>query len=193
SAAQSTTPTIAAALGYVGGPLMGGTAWIGAVGLAPLAGGLSGLWLLREGAARRAVVAFGAACFAFAFAAHTLVAPAASPYADGPRIAAAVTALETAAGRTLRVATHRYTTPTVVWELDRHVPGVEASEAAAMLAEGNTLVAMTREAYDALQPSLPASVGVLADEGRFLQRHERILLVGDRTLSASLPRSPIAR
>ncbi|MEN0111165.1 MAG: glycosyltransferase family 39 protein [Planctomycetota bacterium] len=184
---------LCAALGYVGGPLMGGTAWIGAVGLAPLVGGLAGLWLLREGAARRAVVAFGAACFAFAFAAHTLVGPAASPYADGPRIAAAVAALETATGRPLRVATHRYTTPTVVWELDRHVPGLEADAAAAMLAKPDAVVAMTREAYDELRASLAPSVGVLAEEGRFLRRHKRIVLVGDRTLSATLPGSPTAR
>lgn len=171
-------------LGVVGGVLMGGSPLIGLVGLAPLAAGVIGLVLLSQGKGRPAVHAFTSGALAFTFLALTVVAPIASQYADGPEIAERVAELETSLGKTLRVATHRYTTPSLVWELDRTVPGLDAEQALALLADPKGLVIMSADAYDELRPELPPTVTTLTDQGRFLRRHKRVVVVGQRTMLA---------
>ena len=183
---------VAVALAIVGGVLMGGTPWIGLAGLAPLVGGLLGLLFLRHGNAERAVAAFTVAGLAFTFGAQTIVGAVASPYADAPRLADAVLRLEQAGGP-LRVATHRYTMPSVVWELDRHVPSLDEEAAVVHFSHADAVAFMDRGAYERIKPRLGPSVEVLADEGRFLRLDRRVVLVGHRELLARAPSETIAR
>ena len=169
---------IAIGLAIVAQTLMGGSPWLGLVGLAPIAGGALGLWFLREGQAHRAVAAFVTCSLLFTLSAMSFVAPAASPFADGPRLADLVDEIETASGQRIQFATYHYTTPSLVWELGRHVPGLNSEEALDVLAETTAVVAMPFEDYENLKAELPVGVTKLAEEGRFMRRHKRVVLVG---------------
>jgi 4-amino-4-deoxy-L-arabinose transferase-like glycosyltransferase len=175
---------ITVALGVVSVVRMGGSPLMGLVGLAPLVGGAAGLAFVRAARPRQAVMAFVAASVVFTAVGVSIVGPAASPFNDGPRVADAVRSLEAARGGTLRVATVNYTTPSLVWELDRHVPAIDGGQALRLLMEGDAVVAMSQEKYNELRAALPEGVGMIADEGRFMRRHKRVVLVGDLTLSA---------
>lgn len=181
------------ALGAVGSLLLGSGPAIGLVGLAPLAGGVIGLILLYRGKPKPAVRAFTAGALAFTFLGLTVVAPVASRFADGPEVAERIARLERATGKRFRVATHRYTTPSLVWELDRHIPGLDADEAKALLADPSAVVVMTSEAFSELRPELPMHVMPLADEGRFMRRHKRVVVVGHRQLLAHFMPPTIVR
>jgi len=171
-------------LGVATGLLMGGSPLIGLVGLAPLAGGAVALAMLSAGRARGAVTAYAGGCFAFTLLTMTIVPAAVSPYRDGPQIAERIAGIESALGQPLRVATFRYTNPSLPWELDRTVPGLDAEGAKRELADPQALVVMTKEAYDVVEPGLPPGVTTLVDQGRFMERHERIVVVGHSRLLA---------
>lgn len=183
---------ITVALGIVSWAMMGGSPLVGLVGLAPVAGGVVGLAMLHTARPRGAVAAFVAASLAFTAVGVGVVGPAASPFSDGPLIADAVESLETARGSRLRVATLNYTTPSLVWELDRRVPAIDGDEAARLLAEEDAVVAMSRETFEQLSETLPEGVGPVAEEGRFMRRHKRVVLVGPQGLVAQNP-APTAR
>lgn len=181
------------ALSLVGGLLLGSGSAIGLVGLAPLAGGLIGLYLLSAGKPKPAVRAFTGGALAFTFLGLTVVAPVASDYADGPAIAERIARLESATGKEFRVATHRYTTPSLVWELDRHVPGLDAKETKDLLIDPSALVVMTSEAFESIQDDLPPGAVELVDQGRFMRRHKRVVVVGHRRLLSYLQRPTMLR
>lgn len=170
-------------LAFVGARLVDGAPWIGLAGLIPVVGGSLALVLLRRSLPHEATASFVAASLLFTLVGHTLVAPTASPSADGPRLADTVHRLERA-GEPLRVATHRYTTPSLVWELDRHVPTLDASDAIDHLSTPAGVVAMAREAYDEIAAELPAGVIVLREENRFLRPDRQVVLVGRRDVLA---------
>ena len=176
---------IAVALGVVGGVLMGGTPLIALAGVLPIVGGAVGLWLLHARRPAAAAGAFVVGSLAFTHVGTAIVAPVASPYADGPRIAAMVERLE-AAGRPITFATHRYTVPSLVWTLQRPVPGLDAEETVDRLADPDTVVVMPLDAYETMKADLPAGVVKLADEGRFLRTEKRVVLVGRLKLVARL-------
>lgn len=175
------------ALGIVGGVLMGSSPLIGLIGLAPLAGGAIGLWYLSADRPKQAVQAFAGGALAFTFLGLTIVAPLASQFADGPEVAERIARLESNLGTKLRVATHRYTTPSLVWELDRHVPGLDVDETTELLADPSAIVVMTAEAYDSIKADLPPGAVELADQGRFLRRHKRVVVIGHRQMLAHMP------
>ena len=172
-------------LGYASGYQMGGSIWLGLVGLTPIVGGAIALWLLNQGQAFKAVGTFAGTAALFTLTSMSIVAPAASPFADGPRLADRITELEAAAGDRVEFATFRYTTPSLVWELGRHVPGLQPDNVLESLADPNRVVAMPFEEYESLKSELPLGVTQLADEGRFMRRHKRVVLVGHREALAS--------
>ena len=174
-------------LGVATGLLMGGSPLLGLVGLAPVVGGAIALVMLSVGKARSAVCAYAGGCLAFTFAGMTIIPGAVSPYRDGPQIAERIAAMEAMRGEPLTVATHRYTNPSLVWELDRVVPSLDAKHAAAQLADPDTVVAMSKEAYDDLEADLPPGVTTLVSQPRFMERDERIVLVGTQRLLAYVP------
>ena len=171
------------ALAIVGGPLMGGTPLIGLAGLLPITGGALGLWMLSNGQPHRAMTAFVACSLVFTLTAVSVVAPIASPYADGPRLAEQVKQLETP-NDPVRFVTFHYTTPSLVWTMGRGVPSLGEEATLELLAQPNTAAAMPVEEYERLKPLLPAGVTKLTEEGRFLRTHKRIALIGHRDLVA---------
>ncbi|TWT90875.1 Undecaprenyl phosphate-alpha-4-amino-4-deoxy-L-arabinose arabinosyl transferase [Pseudobythopirellula maris] len=185
---------IGVALGVVAIALLEGDSalgWrLGAVALIPAAGGAYALAAIASSRPTRAVVGFAAAGVVFTTAAMAWVAPQASPFADGPRIAERIRQLEAADpnAEPFDVLSTRYTRPTTVYYLGRTIErNDDPQRIRDRLTTPGSLVVASAEAYENLKATLPPGVVVLAEEHRLMRPEKGVVLLGQAELQARLP------
>ena len=174
-----------AAMMYLNGDLV-----VAAVGLAPLAGGVACLILLRTRNVYPALATFAAACVSFTILATSVAAPRVSPYQTSPRIAARLAEIErSGGGATTEFATFKYTKPNIVFYLGRPVAAlVDDEQAAQFLARNeNNVLVLPADVYESIRSLLPLDVSVIHIEEQFMKPDEKVMIVGRQALVARLP------
>src|SRR5262249_35651757 len=130
-------------------------------GIVALIGALVCFVLLRGNRVQASLANFVATCLLMTATAMTYTALRISPLADGPNVAKAISSLIPAQSRTLRVATYRYSAPSLVYYLHHPIERIDTDDIETFFDRGDILV-MPREAYDRERERLPADVKVLA-------------------------------
>jgi 4-amino-4-deoxy-L-arabinose transferase-like glycosyltransferase len=145
-----------------------------------LVGGLICALLLRGGRARASLTNFLATCLLMTLAGMTYTASRISPLADGPKLAAKINSLAAAEQHAPRVATYRYSPPTLVYYLHHPVERLESADIADYFSHGDVIV-MPHDAYDQVRDQMPADVTILSEEPRFLQKDKSVVMLGRAT------------
>src|SRR4029077_14240907 len=100
-------------------------------GIVALVGAVVCLMLLRGNRLGASLANFVATCLLMTATAMTYTATRISPLADGPNLAQTIRSLPLAEPRALRVATYRYSPPTLVYYLHHPVERIDSVENAA--------------------------------------------------------------
>ncbi len=149
--------------------------WIGVPGVAAVAATIAALVLLARDNRPAAIACFAAGCVLFTTTAMSVSAHRASPYQEGPLLAARIRSLETDAAPT-RVALCGYFTPSLIYYLGRPVEQIDPEAIAAYLAEATPgVVIMPIEMYESMKTRLDATV--VAREDRFLRQNRQVVML----------------
>jgi 4-amino-4-deoxy-L-arabinose transferase-like glycosyltransferase len=151
-------------------------------GVVAVVGGILCLLVLRRGNVRGSVVACIVTGLAFTSSAMTYTAYRASQLEEGPVIADRIHELVATSNGVPRVATYRYFTPTLVYYLGHAVTRLDSPEdIGTFFDQGGDALVLQRAVYDQERKRLPGNVTVLAEEQRFLRKHDRVVLIGRPT------------
>jgi 4-amino-4-deoxy-L-arabinose transferase-like glycosyltransferase len=151
-------------------------------GVVAVVGGIVCLLVLSRGSVRGSVAACIVTGLAFTSSATIYTAYRASQLEEGPMIADRIHQLVATSHGVPRVATYRYFTPTLVYYLGHTVSRLDGPEdIATFFAQGGDALVLQRAVYDRECKRLPTNVTALAEEQRFLRKHDRVVLIGRPT------------
>jgi hypothetical protein len=112
----------------------------------------------------------------------TYTAYRASQLEEGPLIADRIHDVVATSNAVPRVATYRYFTPTLVYYLGHTVTRLETpADIGTFFDQGGDALVLQRAVYEQERKRLPGNVTVLAEEQRFLRKHDRVVLIGRPT------------
>ena len=150
--------------------------WLVIIGVIPLVGGLLALRAVRRDARARMVRTFGVMAVVLATTIVGIAPAYVSKYQDGPyfgRLAA-----QAADDHVPELATYDYFAPTLVFYAGTPVSKLnKAREIPKFFGKNPEGLLLTRaDRLDDLKPELPSDIVVLAQQRRFLRRHDLVLL-----------------
>jgi 4-amino-4-deoxy-L-arabinose transferase-like glycosyltransferase len=145
-------------------------------GIVALVGAVVCLMLLRGNRMRASLANFVATCLLMTATAMTYTATRISPLADGPNLAQTIRSLPLAEPHALRVATYRYSPPTLIYYLHHPVDRLDSIDSAAQCLDRGDVVVMPRDIYDRERDHLPSDAKVLGEEQRFLKDTSAVIV-----------------
>jgi 4-amino-4-deoxy-L-arabinose transferase-like glycosyltransferase len=152
-------------------------------GIVALIGALICVVLLLGNRVQASLANFVATCLLMTATAMTYTASRISPLEDGPNVAQTIKSLTLSEPRAVRVATYRYSAPSLVYYLHHPVERIDTDDIPKFFDHGDILV-MPREAYDREREHLPSDVKVLAEKQRFLRKDNFVVMLGRPTAVA---------
>jgi 4-amino-4-deoxy-L-arabinose transferase-like glycosyltransferase len=149
-------------------------------GVVAMVGAVICVALLRGNRVQASLANFVATCLLMTATAMTYTAARISPLQDGPNLAQRINALPVALEHAPRVATYRYSPPTLVYYLHHPVERLETDQLVTFFDRGEVLI-MPRDAYEREREHLPSDVNVLGEEQRFLRKNNSVVMLGRST------------
>jgi 4-amino-4-deoxy-L-arabinose transferase-like glycosyltransferase len=147
-------------------------------GVVALVGALVCFVLLCGGRTQASLVNFVGTCLLMTAAALMYTAPRISALEDGPKLAETVKGLESSERHPLRVATYRYSAPSLVYYLRHAVDRIDASDDVANFFDRGDILIMPRDTYELEREHLPSDVKVVAEAQRFLRKSSFVVMLG---------------
>jgi 4-amino-4-deoxy-L-arabinose transferase-like glycosyltransferase len=166
--------------------LLPGEYWLGAIGLAPLAGGLALLWQYRQQAFARIVPTMAVMAIAFSVSLFGIAGPRISLHQNSQPLVSAAEQFTTAP----KLGTFAESTPSLVYYAADRVERLYDPDQVRefLLRSPDALVVTRTKSLETLRAALPDDVTVLERERKFLRRDD-IVLLGRKELLANRPRA----